>query len=280
MKTIAITGSSGFIGQHLVKRLQNERCKVIALDIKDGVDLLSEEMIGRIEKFDLLIHLAARSFVPDSYKQPLTFFKTNYLLTLHALEMCRANRAPVIFFSSYVYGRPQYLPIDESHPTDGFNPYAQSKLICEELCRAYNRHFDLPIIIVRPFNIYGPGQDDHFLITKIVKMAQLGKVMLEDPSPRRDFIFIDDVVLFVEKLLYSKLDHYNIFNIGSGESHSIQNIIDILHEKYDFEVSFSNIVRPNEISETRCNPTKAKNLLQWVPTFSFEAGLKKIIYGQ
>jgi nucleoside-diphosphate-sugar epimerase len=279
MKTVAITGSSGFVGKHLVKRLRNEQCKVIDLDIKDGVDLMSEKIIEKIDKFDLLIHLAARSFVPDSYTQPLSFFKTNYLLTLHALEMCRKHGAALIYFSSYVYGKPVYLPIDENHPTDGFNPYAQTKLIGEELCKSYNRFFNVPVMIIRPFNIYGPGQDSRYLIPKIIHMAATGTIELENPEPKRDFIHINDVVEFI--VMVAKKDFEmkcEIFNLGSGTSFTVDEIVRMIVKNKKIAVNYTNKKRPNEITDIICNPNKAKLRFNWHPEASLKEELSKLLF--
>lgn len=278
MKTIALTGSSGFIGQHLLKRLQNEQFKVVAMDICADIDLMSEKIIEKIESFDLLIHLAARSFVPDSYMQPLSFFKTNYILTLHALEMCRKHRAAMIYFSSYVYGKPAYLPIDENHPTDGFNPYAQSKLLGEELCKSYNRYFAVPLVIIRPFNIYGPGQDNRYLIPKIMQMAATGKIELEDPEPKRDFIHVDDVADFILRVVKNKFAMTcEIFNLGSGASHSVDEIVKMIIGDKKISVNFKNTKRPNEIADVVCNNNKAKQKYDWHPKAALKEELLKIL---
>lgn len=278
MKTIAITGSSGFIGTHLLKRIKNEKFNIIALDIRDGVDLMSEETIGKIESFDLLIHLAARSFVPDSYIHPLSFFKTNYILTLHALEMCRKQRAAMIYFSSYVYGKPAYLPIDENHPTDGFNPYAQSKLIGEELCLSYNRHFAVPVVIIRPFNIYGPGQDNRYLIPKIIHMASTGMIELEDPEPKRDFLHVNDVVDFIFRVVKKDFKMKSeIYNLGSGTSFAVDEIVKMIVDKKQISIKYKNNKRPNEISDVICNNTKAKLGFNWNSKAVFKEELLRLL---
>lgn len=277
MKTIAITGSSGFIGQHLVKRFQNEPFKTIGLDIRNGVDLMSEETIEKIERFDLLIHLAGRSFVPDSYVQPMAFFKTNYILTLHALEMCRRHGAAMIYFSSYVYGKPAYLPIDENHPTDGFNPYAQSKLTGEELCFSYNRHFNVPLVIIRPFNIYGPGQDRRYLIPKIVHMAATGTIELDDPEPKRDFIHVHDVVEFVLRVVEKDFTMKSeIFNLGSGTSFSVDEIVRMIITNKKISVNYKSAKRPNEIADVVCNIAKAEQYFNWHPEAVLQKELLRI----
>ena len=131
MKNIAVTGSSGFIGRHLVNTLIGNNFNVIELDIDKGFNLyLIEENTQRIPKFDVIVHLAAKSFVPLSLKNPKEFYYHNFNIALgSAWELARKNNAKVILFSSYLYGEPEYLPIDEKHPFNPHNPYGHSKLI-------------------------------------------------------------------------------------------------------------------------------------------------------
>ena len=192
---IVITGSSGFIGTRLVPRLKQAGHDVVSIDIRDGIDITNWDQIQGIASFDLLIHLAALTFVPDSYLNPRKMYLLNVLGTLNMLQLCHKNKAKMIFTSSYVYGVPKYMPIDEEHPIVAFNPYSQSKLIGEQLCSAYNRDFGIPIIIFRPFNLYGLGQNENFLISLIIKqLKEKREVLLKDPRPKRDFIHVDDVV--------------------------------------------------------------------------------------
>src|ERR1035437_437628 len=184
MKNIAVTGSSGFIGRHLVNTLISNNFNVIELDIDKGFNLLKEENIQRIPKFDVIVHLAAKSFVPLALKNPWEFYYHNFNITLNVLELARKNNAKVILFSSYLYGEPEYLPIDEIHPLNPHNPYGHSKLICEKLCKGYNKDFKVPIIIFRPFNIYGPGQNNNFLIPSIIEQLKGGEISLKDPRPK------------------------------------------------------------------------------------------------
>lgn len=278
-KSICITGANGFVGRHMVKYFTEKGNAIIEIDKTNNIDMLDDQLIAKIRRFDILIHLAANTYVPDSYENPVKFFKYNYLLTLAALELCRKFQAHFIFFSSYIYGKPRYIPIDENHPIDGFNPYAHSKIICEELCQAYNRHFQIPLTIVRPFNIYGPGQDERFLISKIIKMAkEEGDVLLDDPFPRRDYIYIEDVLTFTD-LLIQNCGHsfFDLFNLGTGKDYSVQEIISMISEEMHFSYNFTNKIRTNEINLTKCDVSKAKNILNWEPKISMKQGLKEII---
>ena len=276
---IAITGSSGFVGTALKQKLIKANHKIIEIDFDLGFDLTNWESVKKIECFDVLIHLAAKSFVPDSFENPSSFYKTNILTTLNALELCRKYKAKMIYTSSYVYGSPKYLPIDEDHPIVAFNPYAQSKIIGEDLCKGYFRDFDVPVIIFRPFNIYGRSQDHNFLISKIIKQAYKGRIELEDSRPKRDFIFIEDVVDAYEKAISYNTSKFEIFNIGSGQSTTIRMISEINVKKKNNKIPifFSEKRRKNEVLETLASIEKAKNLLKWHPKNDIKMGISKII---
>ncbi|GAB4292411.1 MAG: SDR family NAD(P)-dependent oxidoreductase [Myxococcota bacterium] len=276
---VAVTGSSGFLGSRLAVRLKELDIEIIELDIRSGVDLTDWRRLMGVEKSDVVIHLAARTFVPASYENPREFYSANIISTLNALELARKFRAKFIFASSYVYGVPEYLPIDENHPTKPFNPYAQSKIICEQLCAGYHRDFGMNIVIFRPFNLYGPGQDERFLIPTIIKQARSGSVMLKDPKPKRDWIFVDDAKEAFVKALYYDKSEFEVFNLGSGKSSSVEEIVAVLR-KYvqgDFKVAFTGEERKFEVMDTVADISKARRLLGWNPGIELEEGIKKCL---
>jgi UDP-glucose 4-epimerase len=274
---IVVTGSSGFIGTNLVKRLRKLEHKVTELDIITGIDITNWDKIKNISAFDALIHLAARIFVPDSYKYPHAMYNLNIVGTLNALELCRINKAKMVFASSYVYGTPKYLPIDEKHPTAAFNPYSRSKLISENLCKSYNVDFGVPIVIFRPFNIYGIGLNENFLIPLILsQIRKSGKIKLKDPRPKRDFIHVDDAVAAYVKALDLKSENLEIFNIGSGVSYSVKEIAEKLASNFseDIAIGFSNEIRKKEVINTVADISLAKKKMRWEPVISLNDGLK------
>ena len=191
---ILITGYSGFIGSYLLKRLNQTEHKLVMVDLTNGTDICDWQQVKQFEGIDIVIHLANLSFIPASYNEPKKFYETNYLSTLNMLELCRLQNAKMIYFSSYMYGHPQYQPIDENHPIQAYNPYSQTKVICESLCEGYNRDFKVPITIFRPFNIYGKGQNPDFLIPSIIQQARNGKIVIKDDRPKRDYIHVEDIV--------------------------------------------------------------------------------------
>ncbi len=278
---ILITGHSGFIGKYLIKELTKTSHELVLCDISDGIDICNWDEVKDFYGIDIIIHLANLSFVPASYNEPKKFYEVNYLGTLNMLELCRLNNAKMIYFSSYMYGTPQYQPIDENHPLSAYNPYAQTKLICENLCEGYNRDFNVPIIIFRPFNIYGKGQNPDFLIPTIINQAKSGKIIIKDDRPKRDYIHVTDIVNAVLNTteVMNNSTGLQIFNLGSGESHSVKEIIDIvcqLSEK-DIEYQCTNEIRQNEVMDTVANISKIKKELGWEPKMPLREGLKSML---
>ncbi len=278
---ILVTGFSGFIGKHLLERLNQTNHELILMDLANGFDICDWEQVKQVENVDFIVHLANLSFIPASYEQPKRFYETNYLSTLNMLELCRINNAKMIFFSSYVYGHPQYQPIDENHPIQAYNPYSQTKVICESLCEGYNRDFKVPITIFRPFNIYGKGQNPDFLIPTIIQQVQSGKIVIKDDRPKRDYIYIEDVIDAIITVIESKNENNFLkkYNLGSGISYSVKEIVDIVRGFFDTEIEYlcSNERRPNEVMDTIADISKIKSELNWQPKISIQEGLKKMI---
>ena len=277
--TIAVTGSSGFIGSYLVKHLESKGTSVIKLDITEGIDLTKWDDVRDTEQFDVLFHLAGKTFVPASYKAPRTFYHDNLMSTLNALELCRLHEAKMILASSYVYGVPEYLPIDEGHPVNALNPYALSKIMCEDLCEGYFRDFGVPVIVFRQSNVYGHGQNSNFLIPKIVEQAQSGEVNLMDSTPKRDFIYVDDVINAYIKGLNDNGKRFEIFNIGFGESFSVSDIVSMVlsHFSEGIRVHYSGEARKVEIPDTCYDISKARKILNWKPQIDIRDGISKMI---
>lgn len=280
-KTIVISGSSGFIGKNLINLLlESNKYTIVALDIETGTDLTQKKQLKNIPPFEIFIHLANLVYVPASYKNPELFYRVNYLTTLNALELCRNNNAKIIYISSYLYGNPRYLPIDENHPINPTNPYAQSKYICEKLCEGYYRDFGVNTTILRPFNIYGAGQKGYLLIPEIIQQLKEGKkqILLRDPNPRRDYINVMDVARAIIKAIDIKGNN-SIYNVCSGISHSVKEITEIINAKLKNPVQFifGKSDRHVEIDETKGSYLKIKEELNWQPLIEFEKGIEMIL---
>lgn len=279
---IAVAGSEGFLGRNVCEQLRLDGHDIIPIDITMGYDLCDSVIVEQIPQIECLIHLANLVYVPDSYANPSRFYRVNYLTTLNALEICRKWNARLVYISSYIYGSPQYLPVDEAHPVFPFNPYAQTKVICEKLCMGYHRDFGVKVSIMRPFNIYGVGQKGKLLIPEIVNQLKIGKtcVQLKAATPRRDYISVVDVARAI--VVCSKISvPFGAYNVCSGESVSVKEITEIFNRnlKNKVEFRFAASDRPNEVDETRGSCEKLKGL-GWQPSISFEEGIKEIILSE
>jgi len=285
-KRVIVTGAKGFVGSHLCVELLRHGAEVVPLDVKgDGaIDIRDwrqvKDLGGRLGNVDLVFHLAALMFVPYSFESPRETYEVNILGTLNILELCRlANINKLVFASSYVYGNPQYLPTDEEHPLRPTSPYARSKVIGENLCKAYHDDYGLKCIILRPFNIYGEGQGESFLIPSVLRQILSGKIELMDPKPRRDFLYISDAVeAYMKAGKYDGSD-FDIFNIGSGTSHSVEWVVTRILEAWGqpLEVGYKNKTRKSEIMNAVANVQKAKSRLGWEPKVSLEDGIKRYV---
>lgn len=284
-KRISITGENGFVGRHLVNSLKELGSSIISLKDPQGnrPDIRKKELFeGRMDELkdiDLIYHLAARTSINSSYENPIETYETNVLGTLNVLELCRVcDIDKIVYASSYVYGTPHYLPIDERHITDPSNPYSRSKLIGEELCRSYHHDFGIKCIILRPFNIYGPGQGPDFLIPDIISNLSRGEVVLKDAEPKRDFVYITDVIdAYIKAGEYQ--GDFDIFNIGSGTSYSVREIMEKIMEIFGSElrVIYKGERRRNEIMDCYANIEKAKRILGWKPSIGIDEGLRLVL---
>lgn len=200
------------------------------------------------------------------------------------LEYCRKKDIErFVFISSYVYGKPEYLPIDEKHNLQAYNPYTQSKIAGEELCKSYNRDFGLKIDIVRPFNLYGEGQNNKFLIPYIVNQCynKEKSIYFQNLKPKRDYLYIDDFTDFLLKIIEKAHSGLRIMNAGSGVSHSVSEVIQLVFKimSIDKKIVEKGTKRKGEILETVADISKAKRLLGWKPKHEIEAGLELMIRG-
>ena len=273
---ILITGYTGFIGKYLTNRLKVLNYDLELFDLSNGINICNWNEVKDYKGIDIIIHLANLSFIPASYENPKMFYEVNYLGTLNMLELCRLNNARMIYFSSYMYGHPLYQPIDEKHPIEAYNPYSQTKVICESLCEGYSRDFKVPVTIFRPFNIYGKGQNPNFLIPTIINQAKQGKIVIKDERPKRDYIHVTDIVeAVVLSIQTSNKTELQIFNLGSGKSHSVKELIDTVRNftKIEIEYLCTNEQRHNAVLDTVADVSKIKSVLNWTPIVSLKEGL-------
>ena len=278
MTKVLVTGADGFIGCSLISALEKMELSVVVHTRKNG-DITDKKTWKSLPVVDHVFHLAACSYVPESWNDPVGFIETNLMGTQMALEYCRKNKSHLIYVSAYIYGEPSRLPIQESDPATPNNPYALSKYLAERTCEFYSQYWDMGVTIVRPFNVFGPRQRPEFLIPEIVKqIRESDEIRVKDLDPRRDYIYIDDVVDMLVKTM-SIPQGLNVLNIGSGISYSVRDIINIIQEVAgtNLPVYSEQSTRKQEIADVVADVSKAEKLLGWSPRYTFADGITNLL---
>jgi len=307
-KKVLVTGAGGFIGSHLTEKLVKMGCETKAFVRYDKgtryglIDLLPQNIKDKIEMItgdikdpdalrkatkdvDVVFHLAAMVSIPYSYVNPREAIETNILGTLNVLVAARENNVEKIVqtSTSEVYGTAQYVPIDEKHPLQGQSPYSASKIGADKIVESFHRSFNLPVAIIRPFNVFGPRQSARAVIPTIITQALTkSTIHLGSLFPTRDFTYVTDTAEGFIKIAESPKSIGEVINIGSGTEISIgdlaKKIVSIIGK--DVEItSDKDRIRPtkSEVNRLLADRTKAKKLVDWEPKVSLEEGLKKTI---
>jgi nucleoside-diphosphate-sugar epimerase len=278
MAKVLVTGATGFVGRALVPALTLAGHDVIALRRSDG-DVTEGATWVRLPAVEHVFHLAGRSFVPESWRDPAGFLHANVSGTAQGLAYSRACGAHFVFVSGYLYGRPKRLPIQEDDPQEPNNPYALSKSLAEQICAFYALSMGMPVTVVRPFNIYGPGQRPEFLIPTIVDHVAKGTdIRVNDLEPRRDYVHLDDFAAALVRTIERPGEHH-VVNIGSGMSYSVRDIVDAIQAAAGTQlvVVSSEQPRPNEIADVRADITRARIMLGWEPRVGFAEGIAQLV---
>jgi UDP-glucose 4-epimerase len=307
---VLVTGADGFIGSHLVQRLLAEGAKVRALccynsngsrgwlddlDVDGGDDGL-ETVLGDVrdagmmrslmDGVDIVFHLAALIAIPYSYQAPASFVDTNVTGTLNVLEAVRQAgvRRMIHTSTSEVYGTPQQVPITESHPLCGQSPYAASKIAADQLCEAYARSFGTPVVILRPFNTYGPRQSARAVIPTILGQLLAGatEIHLGSLHPRRDFTYVTDTVDGFVRMALADLEPGALIQLGTGRTVSIGELLALCMVIADADVlpvTDPQRVRPerSEVQILQSDPSLARDLLGWRPRVRLQNGLSETV---
>ena len=287
-----ITGSAGFVGQHLAEHLSNEGDEVFCSDLSlGGPDLLDPvgitDLISKVNP-DYVYHLAGQADVKASWEDPLTTFRINAEGTLNVLQACRlSNVKKVLCISSAeVYGSVQKseLPITEKHIINPSNPYAASKSAAEILCKQMNSQ-DLQIMRARSFNHFGPGQKENFVaaaLTKRMLLAQhLGQseITVGNLETIRDFTDVRDVVR-AYRLILTMGDGGNVYNVCSGIGRKISELATTLLSKIDSELELKldpKLHRPSDTPVLIGDYSKLHKQTGWEPHIEFDQTIEDTI---
>src|SRR5437667_11801289 len=305
---VLVTGGAGFIGSHLVEKLLAASHDVVVLDdfndfydpqIKQGniagfandvtvyhVDLRDGESVQNLfhrEKVDVIAHLAARAGVRRSIQQPRPYYDTNATGTLHLLEAARVTGVERFIFasSSSVYGASKTIPFSEDqHLTQTLSPYGATKIAGEFLCSAYSHLYQMRVVALRYFTVYGARQRPDLAIHQFTRRIYAGQSIDQfgDGSTRRDYTYIDDIIQGTMATLDYKGPLYDIFNLGESETIRLKDLISAIENALWKKAKINRLPeQPGDMPLTCADISKARQLLGYNPTTKLSEGLPRFI---
>ena len=300
-KEILVTGGCGFIGSEIVKQLSLAGANVTIIDnLSSGkekyiqglsnvklttADLLDDHAIESVVKDkEYVINNAALPFIPDSYHLPKKFFDVNVNATISmALAVIKEKKVKrfVHISSSEIYGTAKYIPMDENHHTIPQSTYAVSKLAGERVVFTMHKEHNLPAVIIRPFNSFGPNITQPYIIPEIIRQMNKSDVIkLGNLNAKRDLTYVTDTARGIILSLVKEGVIGEVINVGSQRSYSIKDLVGLISEimgkKVSIEVDPSRF-RPYDVDTLICNYERATKLLGWKPEITVKEGLEKTI---
>jgi len=303
---VLVTGADGFIGSHLVEALLHEGYAVRALSQYNSFnywgwleDISSpdlEVVTGDVrdpnlcrhitEGCDTVYHLAALIAIPYSYVAPDSYVDTNIKGTLNICQAARdcGVRRLVVTSTSEVYGTARYVPIDEKHPKQPQSPYSATKIGADAIAMSFHNAFNLPVVVARPFNTYGPRQSARAIIPTIITQIAAGKreIKVGDLTPTRDFNFVKDTAAGFIALGRAEGIEGREINIATGTEvsmkHTLETIARLMGQDVRYVVDPARI-RPagSEVFRLCGDNTLITSLTEWRSRYDLEKGLSETI---
>lgn len=305
---MAVTGAEGFIGSHLVEALARSGSRIRAMvlynslgswgwldtlpkDVMESVDVRLGDVrdvasvLDLAEGAEIIYHLAALIAIPYSYRSPRSYIETNVHGTLNVLEAARQLGTPRVVHTSTseVYGTARSVPISEDHPLQGQSPYSASKIGADKVAESYHLSFGVPVVTVRPFNVFGPRQSARAVIPTILAQLSAGnpRVELGDLRPTRDFTFVADTVRAFTALGKAPADAVvgRVLNVGTGSEISIGSLARLLCEITGRDVELvedGSRLRPasSEVMRLVCASDRLRAAVGWEPRYDLRQGLE------
>jgi NAD dependent epimerase/dehydratase len=307
-RRVLVTGAAGFIGSHLAEALVRSGATVRAFvrynsrndhgwleasstDVANEIeiyrgDLVNPEAVaGAVEGCEAVLHLGALIPIPYSYRHPREFVDANVVATMNVLEAVRRNDVARLVHtsSSEVYGTPLTVPIAETHPLRPQSPYAATKVGADQLASSYWLSFETPVVIVRPFNTFGPRQTARAVIPTIVAQALTRDVIeLGSTDTTRDFTYVEDTVRGIMRCGAVVGAEGEVINLGTGVETSVADLVTRIAGLTDGSVEVTSVserMRPpaSEVERLVAATDKAKMLLGWRPLVDLDEGLRRTI---
>jgi nucleoside-diphosphate-sugar epimerase len=299
-RRIAVLGGAGFVGSALVRRLVRQRHSVCVVDNffhgsrqhladipglgplteLDALDYpaLRECLIGTSP--DVVVNCIGDTFIPSAYDVPERFLDLNVRTTLNVLRACSEAKVKRILHlsSTEVYGDHGAHACTEAAPLAPVNTYAVSKMAADRLCYTFALEHELPTVIARLFNAYGPRETHPYIVPELIaQLAVSNRLKLGNLDAERDLTYVDDTAAALDALLWIPVQRAEVFNIGSGDVVSVRTLARVLgtlmgHETVEFSVERGRL-RRRDLDRLCCDGTKLRTRTGWTPSVALERGL-------
>lgn len=305
-----ITGGAGFIGSTLCDRMLECDNKIVVVDnfndyyspvlkeknIKHNLDnknyklyrgdICDKNLLRKIfeeNQIDVVVHIAASAGVRPSIENPLSYVKNNIEGTVNIVEVMKENGIKKIVFasSSSIYGNcKEEIFSEDLKVSEPISPYAASKSACEQFLYTYSKLFDIQVVALRFFTVFGPRQRPDLAIRKFIDLIKENKPIpvYGDGTTIRDYTYIDDIVDGIIGAINYNDTPYEIINLGGGAPVSLNQMIETIEKVLNKKATIEHLpMQPGDVSKTAADITKAKKLLNYNPKTSFKEGIIKFI---
>lgn len=307
---ILITGGAGFIGSTLADKLLEENNKIVVIDnfndyyspklkeknIKHNLDnknyklyrgdICDKNLLSKIfeeNQIDVVVHIAASAGVRPSIENPLSYVKNNIEGTVNIVEVMKENGIKKIVFasSSSIYGNcKEEIFSEDLKVSEPISPYAASKSACEQFLYTYSKLFDIQVVALRFFTVFGPRQRPDLAIRKFIDLIKENKPIpvYGDGTTIRDYTYIDDIVDGIIGAINYNDTPYEIINLGGGAPVSLNQMIETIEKVLNKKATIEHLpMQLGDVNKTAADITKAKKLLNYNPKTSFKEGIIKFI---
>lgn len=273
--SIGITGSSGFVGSAILKHFKDNGDNVTTLDslVHPYIKRVKISVSGVL---DWVLHFGATKSIEESFEKPIDVYRSNLYSTMASLDIAISKKARFLYMSSYVYGKPRYMPIDEKHPVFVVNPYMGSKLLGEQICFQLYQCMGISALILRGFTFYGPEQKGDQLVPSIMDSIKNHRpIIVRDPVPKRDYLHIADFIRLINLIVRSDFSGYEIYNVGGGKPYRNIDVAKIANKlaRKQVPIQIEGKTRKNDVPECYADNGKITRDFRWRPEIDLLSGL-------